>query len=133
VPEELKIGGGIDDAGARPAWPQPAAAPLENLKPDDVALPAPDASAFQPDSGVADDSANVQWPEQPKATAAADDDTHSAEKNSEHARHRRHGGDSAEHEGRHHRHERARAGGNGHRADLVTKIKSLASLFTPAH
>jgi len=133
VPDQLEIGGGIDNAGAQPAWPQPAAPSSENLKPDDVALPAPDASAFQPDSGVADDNANVQWPEQPKSIAASEEDTHSAEKTSGHARHRRHGVDSAEHERRHRRHERVRAGGDRHRADLATKIKSFAGLFTPAH
>jgi peptidoglycan/xylan/chitin deacetylase (PgdA/CDA1 family) len=131
MPDQIKIGG-IENAGA-PAWPQPAATSLENLKPDDVALPAPDVSAYQPDSGVADDSANVQWPEQPKSIAASEEDTHSAAKISDRARHRRHGGDSAEHEGRHRRHERVRAGGDRHRADLVTKIKSFAALFTPTH
>jgi peptidoglycan/xylan/chitin deacetylase (PgdA/CDA1 family) len=135
MPEELKIGSGIDNAGAQPAWPLPTQV---NLKPDD-ALPAPDASAFQPDSGVADDTATVQWPEQPKSLAATDDDTHSdsaektPEKTSEHTRHRKRDNDSAEHEGHHRRHERARSGGEGHHADLVTKIKSLAALFTPAH
>ena len=103
LPDELKIGGGIDNAGAQPAWPQPAALSSENLKPDDVALPAPDASAFQPDSGVADDSASVQWPEQPKPVASSDEDAKhekhgaeasSAEKTSEHARHRKHDADS---------------------------------------
>jgi len=131
TPDEFKIGGGIDNAGAQPAWPQPAAAP-ESLKPGDVALPAPDASSFQPDSGMPDDSASVQWPEQPKATASSDEDTHS-DKSSEHGRHRKHDADSDEH-GRHHRrHERARSSSDGHRADLASKIKALAGMFTPAH
>ncbi len=137
LPDELKIAAGIGNAGTPPAWPQPVALSSENLKPDDVALPAPDASAFEPDSGVADDSANVQWPEQPKPVASSDEDssekTSSIEKTSGHAHHRKRDTDSAEHEGWHHRHQRARSGGDGHKADLVTKIKSFASLFTPAH
>jgi peptidoglycan/xylan/chitin deacetylase (PgdA/CDA1 family) len=138
LPDELKIAGVIANAGAQPAWPLPAALSSENLKPDDIALPAPDASAFQPDSGVADDTATVQWPEQPKPVASSDDDSHSAEKTSagkasEHARRKKHDADSDEHEGRHRRHERAHAGSDRHRADLVGKIKSLASLLTPAH
>jgi hypothetical protein len=135
LPAELKIAGVIDNAAKLSAWPQPAALSSENLKPDDVVLPAPDASAFQPDSGVADDNANVQWPEQPKSVASSEEDTHGADKSSEHARHKKHDVDSGEHEGRHHRRERSRArsGGDGHRADLVSKIKSLASLLVPAH
>jgi peptidoglycan/xylan/chitin deacetylase (PgdA/CDA1 family) len=138
LPDDLKIAGAIDNAVAPPAWPQPATLSSENLKPDDVALPAPDASTFQPDSGVADDDANVQWPEQPKSVASSEEDAHaaehrSAEKSSEHARHRRHDADSDDHEERHRRHERVRAGGGRHHADLVTEIKSFAGLFTPAH
>jgi peptidoglycan/xylan/chitin deacetylase (PgdA/CDA1 family) len=137
LPDELKIAGVIANAGAQPAWPLPAALSSDNLKPDDIALPAPDASAFQPDSGVADDTATVQWPEQPKPVASSDDDSHSAEKSaektSEHARHKKRDADSDEHEGRHRRHERAHASSDRHRADLVSKIKSLASLLTPAH
>jgi peptidoglycan/xylan/chitin deacetylase (PgdA/CDA1 family) len=128
TPDELKIGDGIDSAAAQPAWPQPQS---ESLKPGDVALSAPDASAFQPDSGLPDDSASVQWPEQPKTTASSDEDAHS-DKSSEHGRHRKHDADSDEH-GRHHRrHQRARSS-EGHRADLVSKIKSLAGMFTLAH
>ena len=132
MPDEIRIGGGIDNAAAHPAWPQPAALSAENLKPDDIALPAPDASSFEPDAGLPDDSANVQWPEQPKAAAASDEDAHS-DKASEHARHRKHDADSGEHDRHHRRHERARSGGDGHRADLVSKIKALAGMFTPAH
>jgi hypothetical protein len=138
LPDELKIAGVITNAGAQPAWPQPAALSSDNLKPDEVAaLPAPDASAFQPDSGVADDTATVQWPEQPKPVASSDDDSHRADKSdeqaSDHVRHKKHDADSSEHGGRHRRHERARAGSDRHHADLVAKIKSLASLLTPAH
>jgi peptidoglycan/xylan/chitin deacetylase (PgdA/CDA1 family) len=128
MPEQLKVSSGID-AAAKPTWPQPT---MENPAPEVAALPAPDASDFQPDTGVNDEAGNVQWPDQPKATGrAADSDEDKSERTSHHARHRKHDSDSAEHENRHHR--RGRAGGDGHRADLVTKIKALAGLFTPAH
>ncbi len=55
TPQELMIG---EDAG-RPIWPQ-----SHNRVPaNDVTLPAPDASAFEPDAGLALDSTEVQWPE----------------------------------------------------------------------
>jgi peptidoglycan/xylan/chitin deacetylase (PgdA/CDA1 family) len=130
TPEELKVGAGLNTA-AKPAWPQPT---LDNLAPDVAALPAPDATDFQPDTGVGDEAASVQWPEQPSAKAAtksADKDEDSSERTPRHARHRKHDTDSAEHDSR--RHRRARGSGDGHRADLVTKIKAIASLFTPAH
>jgi peptidoglycan/xylan/chitin deacetylase (PgdA/CDA1 family) len=129
LPAELKVGTGLN-AAAKPAWPQPA---LENLASDVAALPAPDASDFQPDTGVTDEAGNVQWPDQPKSatsrTAAGDEDK--SERTSHRARHRKHDSDSAEHENRHHR--RARGGSDGHHADLASKIKALAGLFTPAH
>ena len=131
MPEQLKVGSSIDSA-TKPAWPQPS---LENLAPDVAALPAPDASDFQPDTGVTDEAGNVQWPEQPAAatnrTAASDEDK--SERTSHRARHRKHDSESAEHESRHHRRERARGGSDGHHADLASKIKALAGLFTPAH
>jgi peptidoglycan/xylan/chitin deacetylase (PgdA/CDA1 family) len=131
MPDELKVHSSIDNAAAKPAWPQPA---LENPASDVAALPAPDASDFQPDTGVSDEASNVQWPEQPKATGrAAASDEDKSERTSRHARHRKHDSDSAEHESRHHHRERNRAGGDSHRADLVTKIKALAGMFTPAH
>jgi hypothetical protein len=130
MPDELKVSSGVDNA-AKPAWPQPA---IENPAADVAALPAPDASDFQPDTVVGDEASNVQWPDQPKATGrAAAGDEGESERTSHHARHRKHVSDSAEHESRHHHRERNRAGGDGHRADLVTKIKALAGLFTPAH
>ena len=151
IPGEINLPGAVDNAAAKPSWPQPIAPASEK---DDTgalsALPAPDASAFQPESGVSDDSGNVQWPEQPakseakseaksdtKAAAASDEGSHSGEKDSEksaaHSRRHKHDTDSTEHEGRHHRHERAHGGGDGHHADLVSKIKALAGMFTPAH
>jgi peptidoglycan-N-acetylglucosamine deacetylase len=131
IPGEIALPSGIDNAAAKPAWPQPAA---EGLSADVASLPAPDASAFQPDSGTADDSAAVQWPEQPKVTVSSEEGHHRhVEKVSQHVRHKKHDTDSAEHEGRHHHHERERAGGDRHHADITSEIKKLAALFTPAH
>jgi peptidoglycan/xylan/chitin deacetylase (PgdA/CDA1 family) len=129
MPEQLKLGTGIDNTGAKPAWPQPA---LENLAAEVAALPAPDATDFQPDTGVSEDAGNVQWPDLPKLATSgrAGNDEDKSERTSRHARHRKHDSDSAEHEGRHHR--RAR-GSDGHRADLASKLKALAGLFTPTH
>jgi peptidoglycan/xylan/chitin deacetylase (PgdA/CDA1 family) len=121
---EVNLPSGVDNVAAQPAWPQPAA---ENLTSDVAALPAPDASTFQPDSGVDDDNSDVQWPE----AAAAEQQRPRVERTSEHARHRKHDADSDEHD-RHHRHHE-RAGRDRHHADLVGGIKALAALFTPAH
>jgi hypothetical protein len=67
-PGELTIGGGMDDGGAGPTWPQTA----DGATPDAVALPVPDVSAFDPDAGVTvDSSAETQWPQPPDVTAIA--------------------------------------------------------------
>ena len=127
IPEEVNLPSGIDNAAAKPAWPQPTA---ESLSSDVSSLPAPDASAFQPDSGIEDDSASVQWPEEPKASASSEDDR----PRSAHGRRRKHDADSAEHHDRRHRHhEHERAGSDHHRADLASKVKAFANLFTAAH
>ncbi len=132
LPEQLKIGTGVDNTAAKPTWPQPT---LENAALDVAALPAPDASDFQPDTTVGEEAGNVQWPDLPKSATSrrAGGDEDNSERTSRHARHRKHDSDSAEHQGRRHHRERARGGNDGHRADLVTKIKALAGLFTPAH
>ena len=134
LPEQLTI----DEDRPQPVWPQSA----DNLPPDDAVLPAPDASAFDPDAGLAADSGEIRWPDQPEAKTplskpelAAPRETKTAARRGrqhldvtdsidhEHSRSdRRHG----------HRHERARAGADGHNADVVSKIKAFATLFTPA-
>ena len=70
VPEELNIDGGA----LPPAWPPALPQRADNFTPDDVALPAPDASAFEPDSGVSEDNADVHWPAQPEAVPPAPDE-----------------------------------------------------------
>ncbi len=54
TPQELMIG---EDAGP-PVWPRSH----DSVPADDITLPAPDASAFEPDAGLALDSTEVQWP-----------------------------------------------------------------------
>ena len=138
IPEQLNIADGVG-AAARPSWPESAA----SLPPDDVMLPVPDPSAFDPDSGVAD-SGDVQWPQQPQSISASPNPQlpasserkiarlerrhkHEATGAIGHARHR------AE-ESRSHSHAHARAGAGGPHADLVSEIKSVAALFTaPVH
>ena len=70
VPEELNIEG----AALPPAWPPALPQRADNFTPDDVALPAPDASAFEPDSGVSEDNADVHWPAQPEAVPPVPDE-----------------------------------------------------------
>ena len=55
----------IDDTPAQPAWPPSTA----ELNPDDAVLPAPDASAFDPDTGLTAAAGEARWPDRPQATA----------------------------------------------------------------
>ncbi len=55
TPQELMTG---EDAGP-PVWTQSHG----SIPADDITLAAPDASAFEPDAGLALDSTQVQWPE----------------------------------------------------------------------
>ncbi len=134
VPGELKIDDGIDDGGMRPAWPQAA-----DRAPDDEALPVPDVTAFEPDAGLTVDSSEAQWP-RPEVTAPAPSSEAAAPRVRKIAAHRGRGkrdvAGSDEHErlrpDRRHFHARARPADDGNHADLVTKIKSFAALFSPA-
>ena len=59
----------VEAAAAPPSWPK--SHDSDTL--DDVTLPAPDASAFEPDAGLDIDSGGkIQWPEQPAAAASSD-------------------------------------------------------------
>ena len=131
APEQFKIGGGIDGGAVQPAWPKSIA----DLTPEAIALPAPDASAFQPDSGVADDGNDVQWPAQPKSaafSAAAPKPAPSGKKDAASIGHDR------LHLGRLHSHQRQRirAGADDSPPNIMSRIKSFAALFSsasPAH
>jgi peptidoglycan/xylan/chitin deacetylase (PgdA/CDA1 family) len=135
MPEQLMI----DDVPAQPIWPQFA----DNHTQDDVVLPAPDASTFAPDTGLAADAGEVQWPEQPEAKTPSAKPEVAAPK----------GKKIAMPLGRQHlavavsvdrdrlrpdrvhaqQHARARAGAVGPRADVFSGLKAFAGLWTPAH
>jgi hypothetical protein len=138
VPPELNI----DEGALPPVWPPALPQPADNLTPDDIALPAPDASDFQPDSGVAE--ADVHWPALPQAAPPADIDKPASTARRDRGTRRsiRHAGSN--------NHERLRAerprDPRHHRADaddkspgVMTRIKTFAALFSstqpasPAH
>jgi len=134
MPEQLMI----DERPAQPAWPQSTEGPTG----DGVALPAPDASAFEPDAGLNVDTAAVQWPDRPAAgtLGSEPDPAPGARKNAAHVERHRHAERSRsanterprrDHP-RSHRNAKAPASANGQHADLMSKIKSVAALFTPA-
>jgi peptidoglycan/xylan/chitin deacetylase (PgdA/CDA1 family) len=127
TPEQLNIS--YDNSPAQPTWPETTA----SITGDNAVLPAPDPSAFEPDSGVAEDNGEVQWPEQPKLTEpsvavpkfrgrriAAPVPQRTTEV-----------GGSAGHGRRHVEHPPARASAEGHRASIVTP-KTFAATTSPA-
>jgi peptidoglycan/xylan/chitin deacetylase (PgdA/CDA1 family) len=132
MPEELTIGYGIDDHAAQPSWPETTA----SLTADDAVLPVPDPSAFEPDSGVADDSGDVQWPPQPKMTAPLPSPTLRASRGKELAGREKQGITGSIDYGRRHAELRAqprthaRAGSEGRRGDLTSKTKSVVALYS---
>ena len=139
---------GMDyDKAAPPAWPQTA----DDHNPDPAVLPVPDAEAFEPDAGLGDASADVRWPDVPPSTLASMVRQPHASK----GRHRKlaahrderktHTVHAVAHErierNRHGEHERvhvrarahARVSANdGQHADLMTRLRSVAALFSPA-
>ena len=137
MPDELTI-----DATdtAQPVWPHAAG----DAEPDDAVLPVPDAAAFEPESGLADDSGAVRWPDVPQSTVASAK-PNAAGPGGKHKRraarperrkldaarladHKR-----AERDRRPDRpRARARTGAEGHHADLMTRIEAVAALFAPA-
>ena len=137
IPGELTID---DNDTVLPTWPQAA----DDLTPDAVVLPVPDAAAFQPDAGLADDSGAVSWPDIPKSVVAMPAPDSAAPKGGHRTlatrpeRRKLHVVRSVDHEsperGRRSEHSRvhARAGAEGPHADLTTRIKAFAALFPPA-
>ncbi len=123
-----------------PVWPHTA----DDLTPDAAVLPVPDAEAFEPDAALADASGEVHWPDVPPPAVASSAAGSAAPK----GRHRRlaerperrklHVVHLDEHkrvekERRpEHPHARAKAGAEGQHADLMTRICSVAALFSPA-
>jgi peptidoglycan/xylan/chitin deacetylase (PgdA/CDA1 family) len=134
LPGEPMIGDNLDRRG-QPRWPQGAA----NVAPEDSALPVPDVAAFEPDAVAGEDVSDVQWPAQAQTTTPADAKiqgrsrkhkfARSSEKRKTHiaraSQQQRH----AEHA---HRPARARAGADGHHAEMTSRVKAFSALFTPA-
>ena len=121
----------IDGIAMPPAWPPPLPQRADNFTPDDIALPAPDASAFEPESGVSEDNANVHWPALPEAASPAPEEKKST--NDSRSSRRAH---AAAHEHRRaeqphgRRHQRADA--NDQSPGVLTRVRAFASLFTPS-
>ncbi len=141
MPEELMIGG-ADAAG--PVWPPSHG----DSAADDIALPAPDVSAFEPDAGLALDATEIQWPDLPALapppapstkTVAVHVKKRAAERDTRSARRRhvatatasRHERQRAEHTRPRHR-VHAKAGTDGQHAGLASKIRAVAALLMPA-
>lgn len=128
---------------APPVWPQAADA----LSSDAAVLPVPDAEAFEPDAGLADENGDVHWPDVPPSAFAS----LASQPNASKGRHRRvaerpehrklqkaHVVHAVEHPGAEkerrpeHPHGHARTGPDGRHADIVSRIRSFAALFSPA-
>ena len=125
MPEQLMISG-----GAPPAWPQSETSLAPDLAPEDAVLPAPDAAAFDPDTGVADDTGTVKWPDRPKfASAEPEPPVPSTKKLAErpgrhHSRassHDRHRAEPA------HSNRRTRTAANDKPAGIASRVKSFAA------
>jgi peptidoglycan/xylan/chitin deacetylase (PgdA/CDA1 family) len=128
----------IDDGGtAAPMWPHAA----DDLTPDAAVLPVPDAAAFEPDADLADLSGEVRWPDVPPPALASS----TPDKITPRGRHRRtaerpehrklHVVRSEEHkrvEKERRPEHRAHAGADGQHADLMTRIRAVAALVSPA-
>jgi peptidoglycan/xylan/chitin deacetylase (PgdA/CDA1 family) len=149
VPGELAI----ENTGAPPVWPQAA----DGSTRDEVVLPVPDAAAFEPDAVLNGDGFAVSWPAAPPP-AAKTTEAKSAARSVRHdrlAEHRKRAREVKNAElrakpanlhvahvaepgrvepRRHSEHGRghARSGAEGHRADLMSRIRAVAALFSPA-
>ncbi len=129
----------IDVASAvPPVWPPTS----DKVMPDDIVLPVPDPSAFEPETVLDDERAAVEWPEVPKSVAVG----LARRDNAGHYRQRKlaarqderkvHAAHAVEHErikrSRHSERSRGRVRTEGHHADLMTRIRAVAALFSPA-
>jgi len=135
IPGELAIGNGIDQVALRPIWPQSA----DNRTPDDIVMPVPDPSAFEPETVLTGDNGAVQWPDVPKSVAAAPESATPKRKLRKLAERPERRKVYAVHTVDHnrlerdqrpeHRRVRARAGADGHHADLMSRLHAFAALF----
>jgi peptidoglycan/xylan/chitin deacetylase (PgdA/CDA1 family) len=117
------------DHGA-PPWPLAVA----NGAAEDVALPVPDAAAFEPDAAPSEDVADVQWPVQPQVTTPAAAKSkgsrkhklaRSSEKRKQRLAHNAKPQARAERV-RRNRHERVHAGTDGHHATISVAAQKYA-------
>jgi hypothetical protein len=94
-------------------------------------LPAPDASDFEPESGVADSGGDVRWPDQPTKIAA--DPVREDEGKARETRHASARRESPRHEAAHVAHSRrqTRQRVQAQSTDVVSRIKAFATLFSP--
>jgi len=127
---ETIIGNGMDRT-AQPSWPRASA---DNAA-DHSTLPVPDPSAFEPDTLLSEDTADVQWPAEPDLKAPTTTRHARSEKSKRRtARGIAHGAKEerrAEHtHARPRAHSRAAVDGNG--ADMMSRMKTLTAMFIPA-
>src|SRR5262249_34892341 len=119
------------DRGARPSWPQ---APANNA-PEDTVLPIPGPSAFEPDTLPSEDTAAVEWPVEPDLKTPT---TTRHARSGKSTRHRAGGMARGAKEERRAKHTHApprahsRAAADGNPADMMSRMKSLTAMFTPA-
>jgi peptidoglycan/xylan/chitin deacetylase (PgdA/CDA1 family) len=124
-----------------PRWPDSVA----HIAPEDSALPAPDAAAFEPDVVPGEDVADVQWPVEMRVTAppaakAKASRKHKLARSPQKRKQQFVQGSKPErrvdraHSVRKDRRERIRAGAEGHHVDnsVTSGAKALSALFTPA-
>jgi len=128
LPHNETIMGNGMDRSAQPSWPQSSA---DNAA-DDSALPVPDPSAFEPDTLPSEDTPDVQWPAEPDIKAQTTTRHARSEKS---RRHMARGAKEERRVERTHAHRRAhtRADADGNHADMMSRLKSLTAMFTPAH
>jgi peptidoglycan/xylan/chitin deacetylase (PgdA/CDA1 family) len=122
--QQLAVG---EPTGAvEPAWPQAPAESTADLTLGDVVLPAPDASDFEPESGVADSGSDVRWPDQPAKIAVETEREEQGKVGETREASARHESARMAHS-RRHAHQRAQA----QSTDVVSRIKAFATLFSP--
>jgi peptidoglycan/xylan/chitin deacetylase (PgdA/CDA1 family) len=136
TPGEIKI-----VTTAQPTWPAAPPESTADLTVGDAALPAPDASAFEPESGVAEDRVGeVHWPDQPAIAAslkaASADDAMTGSSRHSHSVGRGASRAQVAHEQHAEPAERTRRPMRGRptaqTSDLTSRIRSAAAWFSPA-
>ena len=128
--DETIIGNGMDRT-MQPRWPRASA----NNAADYSTLPIPDPSAFEPDTLPSEDTADIQWPAEPDIKAPIATRHARSEKSRQHIARGMARGAKEERRAEHtHARQRAhsRAAADGHHADMMSRMKTLTAMFTPA-